>query len=540
MKHALVLLIGLIIHTAIDAQAPTWSSHVAPILYAKCTNCHNPGGAGHISLVGYDQAFNMSASIAYQTATHKMPPWSPDRGYSHFTGERYLNDKELKIIQDWVTAGAPVGDTAHAPLPPVYSHSDIITSPDLNLSMPKFQVFNNQDLYQCFVIPAHTLTDKYISKVEVVPGNRNIVHHVLMFQDTSGKARQLDAADPHVGYTHYGDIGVPSALLIGAWVPGSEPLSFPNGMGVKLNKGADIVIQVHYPANSMNLYDSTHLNFRFTSATGIREVQIFPMLHHGTIGPGSMIDGPLVIPAGAVKTFHCMFANTLSSKFTLLGAAPHMHLVGKNFRVFSIHNHDTIPLIKINDWDFNWQGMYNFQRPYIFDIGDTVWAEATYDNTTNNPRNPNHANPKTVTLGEATTDEMMLVYVPVTQYVSGDEHAIYDSTDYHLIDSLANITPTGLSQDLTGIVSTIQFYDPAPNPAHASTLFSYFLPDADRVSLTITDLNGRIVAEPLRQNLQEAGYRYYTYSSSNLAAGEYICTITATSGTRTKKLLVVK
>ena len=153
------------------------------------------------------------------------------------------------------------------------------------------------------------------------------------------------------------------------------------------------------PQNSLGQVDSTRINLKLTTSS-VRNVTIAPILNHG-LGIGGLTDGPLVIPANTVKTFHAQFTNNYPIDFTLLTIAPHMHLIGKSIKSFFVYNGDTTPLIKINNWDFKWQGQYAFQKPIKFPKNAKAYAEATYDNTVNNPLNPNVNNPVTVTLGRS-------------------------------------------------------------------------------------------------------------------------------------------
>lgn len=271
-------------------------------------------------------------------------------------------------------------------------------------------------------------TDQFITKLEVVPGNRSIVHHVLVFQDTSGQAQILDAQDIEPGYTNFGGIGVNSAKLVGIWVPGSDAFETPDGMGIKLLAGADLVIQVHYPALSSVELDSTRVNIEFGTAPFMREIAIDPILDHVL----TITDGPLIIAPNEVRTFHAQYTTPIPATITSIG--PHSHLLGKRMKAYAvIPTGDTIPLIDIPKWDFNWQGMYQFRNPIYLPTGTVLYGEAEYDNTANNLNNPNSP-PDWVWLGEATTNEMMLFYFAYTFGIPGDVNIVVDDalhTDHY-------------------------------------------------------------------------------------------------------------
>lgn len=523
MRIITSLFLSIVISSASKATTPTWAKDVAPILYSKCTACHHPGGAGHGSLITYDDALSLSGAIQYQVSAGYMPPWPPERSYRHFADERFLSNYQKQAILDWVSAGAPSGDTTLAPAKPVYTNSAFITTPDFTATIPTYAVTSNSDIYQCFVLPSGLSANEFITSMEIIPGNTEIVHHVLVYQDTTGVARQKDIADPNPGYTNFGGIGVANPILIGGWVPGQRPYSYPSTMGVRLYKNSDIVLQIHYPKNSLGKVDSTKINLKLSTNTGLRNIMVQPLLNHTTSGPGSMINGPLVIPANTVKTFTSKFNNTYPIDFSLLSIAPHMHLIGKSMICYAVGpTNDTIPLINIKDWNFEWQGFYTFQRLIRIPSGYKAYATAVYDNTVNNPRNPNKSNPVQVKVGEATTDEMMLCYFNFLIAEPGDENFIVDSTDYAKLDTLqgpTDTTATGIN--VSGIVSTAQLYELYPNPTTSVINARFYLPVNSKVSMAIYDLNGKLIAEE-KERSYNGGFNEFNVDVKAYAKGEYI------------------
>jgi len=375
-------------------------------------------------LLTYAEAVARASDIKAQTRSGAMPPWKSNRAYSTFAHERYLTPQEIDILSRWSDAGAPEGDISHAPAAPVYSTSEAISSPDLTTRMGTYTVPNSitSDLYRCFVMHPGLTGTNYITGIEGIPGNSSIVHHILIYQDTSGTPDALDAADPDNGYTNFGGIGSSSAILIGAWVPGSGAYFLPSGMGIRLLPNAKIVMQIHYPASGAGGVDSSKINFKFSTAPGLRNVFIEPPLNYIT----SMTDGPINIAANTTKTYHERYHVPIN--ITVLSVAPHMHLIGQSIKSYCVtSSNDTIPLIDIPKWDFHWQGFYDFPKPVKIPANSYVYAVATYDNTTANPENPSSP-PQRVRAGESTTDEMMLVYFSYLYYQNGDESIIVDTT----------------------------------------------------------------------------------------------------------------
>src|SRR5665213_2847040 len=200
------------------AQAgPYWATDIAPIFYANCTKCHNPNGIAPFSLITYSDAFPQTAAIDSSVTHGIMPPWPPDTNYSRFCDERKISPAQIQTIHDWVTNGAQSGNLAAAPTPPTYSSLAQLTNPDLQKQMPLYTVNCATDLYRCFVLPSGLANDEYVTKIEVIPGNRSIVHHVLIYQDLSNTCVTLDNNDPGPGYTWFGDVGSATATLVGAW-----------------------------------------------------------------------------------------------------------------------------------------------------------------------------------------------------------------------------------------------------------------------------------------------------------------------------------
>ncbi len=468
---------------SVQAQTPTWSDAVACIVYSHCTPCHHEDGPGHFSLMSYAEAYPRRADMRDATAIRLMPPWPPDEEYTHLAHERVLTQEEIDIIADWANGGAPEGDAGSAPAPPVYDNEWVITTPDLSVRMEDYVIpASTEDIYRCFVMPSGISADTYLSGFEVIPGNTEVVHHVLVFQDTSGQAQVLDDDDPAPGYTSFGGIGVDGAKLIGFWVPGAQPYFAPAGFGIKLLAGADIVMQVHYPEGSDAQLDSTRINFQTTSGGFIREIGIDAFLEHFL----TLTDGPLIIPPNTVQTFHNQFVTPVGVPAIALGIAPHAHLVCTSMKSYAVTPaNDTIPLIDIPQWDFAWQGMYGFKNPIYLPPQTELHGEATYDNTSANPNNPNDP-PAWVTLGEATTDEMMLFYFVWALGIPNDTNIVIDDTEHtpHHLDCEAVV---GMNEMTTEAAANIW-----PSPARDLLNVEWRL---DPARFTLRDASGRAATE---------------------------------------------
>lgn len=531
MKKLLLMVVITSVVSQLYSQTVNWAEHIAPILYKNCTTCHHEGGAGHFSLIDYQDAFTHAFSIHYKTEAKEMPPFPSDPSYRKFKDERRLTDNEIQLITDWFNNGAAMGDTNLAPVKPIYTNLPAISTPNKILQIPTYTVTATRDVYQCFVLDPQLTQDVFIDAYEVVPGNREIVHHVLIYEDTTGQSTIKDAQTQEPGYTSFGGIGVMSARLLGGWVPGSDASFFPNNMGVKLHKNGKIVIQVHYPAGSQNKADSTTLRLRFSNSS-LREINIDPALHYFG-GNGGLTNGPLVINANEVKTFYNKFdIPSYYPKLSLIYLAPHMHLIGRSIMAFAVTpTNDTIPLVKIPNWDFRWQMFYFNQKPIVIPPGSKLMGKATYDNTATNPFQPNDP-PKKVTAGEATTDEMFLVYFGYVLYENGDENIILDSSIIQQPTAIIN-------NELEQIITTAQFLDPLPNPAQNQTKLQFILPKQEAIKFHVFDVNGKLVSET-SQTLFEKGFNEIILNTEQFSSGNYIVQMISNSGKNVAKQLLVE
>ena len=517
MKKLILFLICLLTVKSFYAQI-TWSGKIANIIYSKCSSCHNSNGIAPVTLMNYEDVANNGSEIVHYVNSRNMPPWPPDPSYSHFANERILSEQQISDITDWVNNGTPRGDSTLEPVAPVFNTASEITNPDLILSAPVYAVNTTTDNYRCFVIPSTLLTDKYLTAIEGVPGDRSVVHHILIYSDSTNVPATLDAQDPGEGYTNFGGTGSAASKLIGVWVPGQRAYYSPDGMGIRLPAHTNIVVQIHYPGGISGKTDHTKLYLKLTSNFR-REITIDALMDHTHLDGGEPI---LYIPANTTKTVYAHF--DVPFDMSVLAVGPHMHLIGKSILSYCITpGHDTIPFIDIPNWNFQWQGNYNFQKVIKIPGGSTLYSEAYYDNTSANTNNPNHP-PKLVHLGEKTTDEMMLVYFAFLPYKNGDENIIIDST-------LSGVTPI-----YSSVITTPQLYDPSPNPSKNNITFQYYLPKSSDVIISIVDIQGKLIREENPLNVMQ-GLITSQMNITDLSAGVYFLKLNADGVVRTKKFV---
>jgi mono/diheme cytochrome c family protein len=389
---------------AVGGEVPTYTKEVAPILWKNCAGCHRPGEIGPFSLLTYQEAAKRATFIEEITASRKMPPWKPEAGFGSFHDERRLTEQEIKTLAAWAEAGAPEGNPKDLPPAPKFTDGWRHGPPDLVLTVPEpFQVpASGRDVYRCFVIPIGIDSNQTVSLVEFRPGNRKVVHHALLYLDNTGAARKRDAAEPGPGYTSFGGPGIIPTGGLGGWAPGAMPRPLPEGIGKFLRKGSDLVLQIHYHPDGKAETDQSAVGIYFTK-TRARNI----------VGGIAVRSRSLNIPPGESRYHVSARSEALPVDVQAIGITPHMHYLGKEMKVVAeTPTGETIPLIWIKDWDFNWQGQYQYRSPVKLVKGSVIKLDAYYDNSSDNPNNPSKP-PRQVRWGEQTTDEMCLLAVQV-------------------------------------------------------------------------------------------------------------------------------
>jgi mono/diheme cytochrome c family protein len=412
---ARMVLAALVVAAAVLVPRPartgdepvTFSDQVVRIFQQHCQECHRPGDIGPFALTDYRVAHRWREEIRDAVTSRAMPPWKPVPGFGEFAGVRRLSDAEIDLIDRWVAAGAPRGHDARMPAPRAFPDGWAHGAPDAVLGLPApFAVASSRDdVYRCFVVPTDFPEDRWIAAVEFRPGNRKIVHHVLTYVDADGASVALDQADPGPGYPCFGGPGFRAQGGLGGWAPGARPQVLPAGVGLLLPKGARVVIQVHYHNREAGTEtDRTAMGLHFARERIDKRLRVIPVINTG-----------FLIPAGA-RRHEVTASYTLPPAWHLhaIGITPHMHLLGRQMTVTATRPDGTVvPLIRIDDWDFHWQGTYTFREPVALPGGTRIDLRAVFDNSAENRRNPTRP-PRPVGWGEGTTDEMCIAFLRVT------------------------------------------------------------------------------------------------------------------------------
>lgn len=385
-----------------QAAPPTYNRDVAPILYRQCATCHRPGEVAPFSLLTYQDTAKRAALIAAVTQNRIMPPWKPEPGHGDFANARRLTDHEIETLRLWAKAGATEGAAGTTLTPPVFPAGWQAGKPDvvLTLAQPASIPADGPDQYRCFVLARPAGGDRYVRGVEFRPGNPRVVHHALVFLDTSGTARKLSAASEDGSYSCLGGPGFPPSGMLAGWAPGAAPALDPPALAQPLPEGSDLVVQIHYHSSGKPEHDQSSLGLTYSTPPTRGRTGIVLFNHSIDIPPG---DSHYVVRASVI----------VPRDVDLFGITPHAHYLGKEMKIDAhLPDGTTKPLIWIRDWDFNWQGQYRYQNLVHLPKDTRIDLEYVYDNSPGNPHNPAQP-PVRVHWGEQTRDEMALAFLGV-------------------------------------------------------------------------------------------------------------------------------
>jgi hypothetical protein len=320
-----------------------------------------------------------------------------------------LTSHQKETLRLWGEGERAEGNPADLPPAPQFVPGWRLGKPDLVLEMSDEFVIpaDGPDIFQNFVIPIDLPASKLVAATDFVPGNPRVVHHSLLFLDSNRIARKLDAKTPEPGYSSFGDPGFMPSGSIGGWSLGKTPRRLPNGLGRDLQKGSDLVMQVHYHPSGKRETDRSKVAVYFVDKPKNVAADIWASAFTHDIPPGE-------------KNYRLKASYTLPNEVLMLGVVPHMHLLGRSMRaVAKLPDGSERLLIDVPHWNFNWQDDYRFARPFKLPKGTRLNVEATYDNSSDNPSNPSNP-PQRVTWGEETTDEMLYCFFFVATDSPGD------------------------------------------------------------------------------------------------------------------------
>jgi len=422
----LILLTGSVVAQPIDSacglaqgrdgqdkavKVVTWTKDVAPIVYQNCASCHRTGEVAPFPLLTYGDAKRRSKEMALSVAARTMPVWKPEKNYGEFVGERRLSDDQIATIKAWVDGGCAEGDAKDLPPEPKFGDGWAFGEPDLVVKMAEEYTVpaEGRDIYRNFAIPLNLTEEKYVRAVQFRPGNKKVVHHALMFLDTTGDSRKKDEQDPKPGFGGGGlGLGAVSGGGLGGWAPGGVTQPMPDGIGKQIKKNSDLLLQLHFHPSGKVEKELSQIGIWFCKEKPKKLVSMVPMGNR-------QLD---IAPGDKNYKVEAQFTTPVDVEF--VGITPHAHYIAKEMKVWAVTpDKKEIPLVWIKDWDFDWQEQYQFKTPVKIPKGTTVKMIYTYDNSADNPKNP-ATPPVRVRWGEQTTNEMALTFFSAICENQGD------------------------------------------------------------------------------------------------------------------------
>ena len=390
---------------------------VAPLLYKNCTSCHRPGGGAPFSMLSYASTAPWTTSIVHVLQNSEMPPWSVDTSYIHFVNERQITQADKDSLLKWIYDGSAQGDPNLQPPTPAYPLRQLAGTPDTVLQMMKFKSnATTSDAYNTLVVPLNLGQNRFLRAIELVPNDPQLVHHALIM---AGDVGDIDVDTTGSSFSTDGEIS------IGTWAPGSMPIVYPNSslikMGIELPANGEIGMQIHTPKGTAGQLIDIKLRMYLypVNESGVRQV-------HDTV-PLQYWANDFFIPAGQVKSFSVEEVWP-PQNVSIFSAFPHSHQICSEILNYAYkpQTNDTIPLMKIDRWDFEHQEYYYYKNLVKVPAGYTVHSTHSFDNRSTNHHNPNSP-PQLITVGFSTDDEMLFDGFQYLSYQAGDEYINIDS-----------------------------------------------------------------------------------------------------------------
>ena len=379
---------------ATGSSVPTFTKDIAPLFYKNCAGCHRPGETAPMSLVTYKEARPWAASIAEKVLDRSMPPWLADPHFGKFENARALSPEEIRTISTWARNGAPEGDPRDLPPAPRFPEGWHIGKPDQVFSMNEDYAVPAEGTspYRNFRVETTLDEDKWIQAAEIRPGNRGIVHHVIVYM------REPGGPPPQPGRPVVSDGKDP--LLVG-FAPGEQPAVYPPNEAKLLKKGTTLIFQMHYTPNGTAATDRTSVGLIFAKEPPARKVVTWKAMNTSFVLPPGDANHEVTSSWTAPEDVHINIF------------MPHMHLRGKDFKYTVVYPDGRSEVVlNVPRFDFNWQLVYRLAEPLAVPKGARLECVAHFDNSANNKFNPDPS--KEVKWGPQTWEEMMIGWFDYT------------------------------------------------------------------------------------------------------------------------------
>ena len=443
-------------------RSVTFNKDIAPIIYDKCIGCHRPGQTGPFSLVTYKDIAKRAKTIDAVIDSGYMPPWKPVNHEIEFTNDRRLSKAQKQKLKDWIAAGKPKGE-GDPPDPPKFSDGWTLGKPDVVVEMRKgFEVpATGKDVYRSFVFPLALKEDKWVKAIEYRPTATSAVHHAIFFSDPTGNARKMDGSDGKAGIEGMGFLALggdaaqtadsgrggffrnfksgqnqqgasrSNAAIagLGGYVPGSTPSRLPGDLALPLPAGSDIVMQTHFHPSGKAETEKGKLAIYFGDKEPSQKIVDIQVPALFSIGKG------LKVPAGEAH-YKIQESYTLPTDIKLISVGAHAHYICREVTMTAkLPDGKKKDLLKIDDWDLDWQDRYYFKKPIVLPAGTEISTELVYDNSANNPENPNSP-PKEIRWGRQSGDEMGSASLQVIAAEESDRPELESNIRRYVVQSL--------------------------------------------------------------------------------------------------------
>lgn len=411
-------------------QKITYYDDIQPLMHARCATCHRPGGGAPFSLLTYDDASRKLDFIRKVISSGYMPPWRANDHYTAFSNSRKLPDGEVQKLVQWIDAGAPKGkvnlDAERRLQRFIDQGTTYGRSPDFTLKMNYAYTMKGDGVerFMVFKIPFELEQEANVEAVEFTTNNKRIIHHANFAIhpvedpaiDIHGTVDSINLNTSRYMYDQWLPYKKEMTYYCG-WIPGTSYESYPRDIGWVMPRRGVMLLTIHFSPTGKEEESINGVNFFFTKNPVTRTVKVIS-LGSGGIGERDIFP-PLLLLPGDVRTYRLRIANTRED-LSVLYVWPHMHYLGKEFKAYATRNDtDTIPLVHIPHWDFRWQEIYRYKKPVILRKGDVVHMYGTYDNTADNPMNPNNPPILVESSGDMRSDQemftMLLIYVSYKQ-----------------------------------------------------------------------------------------------------------------------------
>lgn len=393
----------------------TFNRDIAPIIFQSCSSCHRPGEAAPFSLLTYSDVKKHARQIADVTRARTMPPWLPEPQALKFADELRLADAQIDRIQEWVEQGAVEGEAADLPAAPKFVEGWRLGEPDVILKAEKPYILPAQgtDAYWNFILRVPVTETRWAKAVEIRPGDKRFVHHANILVDREGSSRRREA-EPGAGFGGMeirieSQVFDPDSHLL-FWKPGTVPYVEPEGMALRLDNGTDLILNTHLQPSGKPEIIQPSIGLYFTPRPATKLPMLLQLEN----------DIQLDIPPGR-KDFVVTDEFALPVDVDLLAIYPHAHYLGKDMQAFAtLPGGEKKTLIHIPRWNLNWQAVYRYSEPVLLPKGTVVSLRYLYDNSGENPLNPNHP-PARVTAGNRSSDEMCHLWLQVLPHQASGE-----------------------------------------------------------------------------------------------------------------------